>query len=361
MKIVGFDFTKAPEELRKALLYEREDVQRAAAALVKMTRSRFVLMVTCNRVEAYTADDSNITPTLLSDALGLNYLQTRNYRYEITGDDVTMHLFLLSTGVLSAYFGEEVILSQLNIAIESARRVGSVSGELNVLFQSAIAFAKSIHTKMKVRVFDRDIVDRTVSLVSGRRTMVIGSGELARLIATSLVESGVETAQAVRDTSKSDFLVPHGVKVIAWDERKAELRNYDAVVSASSAIGYTLSDNDAPLVEGKLLVDLASPSDFPESFNAIGMDALGARTPLRDAVVKRVEEEAEKEVAEYLSQMAKRREFPSAEETAVDIASDSVRRLSSLLSLEDENGLAEKVYETIRKASVNSLMRTRRY
>ncbi len=361
MKIVGYDFTSAPENLRKALLYEREDVQKSALSLVHRTRSRYVLLVTCNRVEIYTSDDSNISHTMLSSALGLNYPMTRDYRYSIDGNEVIRHLFLLSTGVLSAYFGEEVILSQLNIAIETARRVGSVSGELNVLFQSAIAFAKRVHTEMKVRVFDQDIVSRCVSIVSGRRTLVIGSGELARSIARALVESGVETEQAIRDISKADFLVPHGVEVVPWDERMAAISACDAIVSASSAIGYTLPESALGIVKGKLLVDLASPSDFPSSFSALTMDDLGASTPLRDAVVKRVGKMADDEVSVYLREMEKRREFQSVEERAVDIASDSVRRLSSILPLEDEKGLAEKVYETIRKASINNMMRTRRY
>jgi len=360
LKIIGFDLTTSPEELRKALLYEREDVRRASTALVKETRSRYVLLVTCNRVEVYTSDDSNITATLLSSALGLGYLRLREYRYEIEGEAVIRHLYLLSTGVLSAYFGEETILSQLNIAIEVARAVGTVSGELNVLFQSAISFAKRIHTEMKVRVFDRDIVDRTIALVNGRRTIVLGSGELARLIAEALEKSGCETYQALRDISKADFLVPSGVRAVSWDDRSSVAEKCEAVVSASSAIGYTLGEDDRKIVEGKLLLDLAVPSDFPLSFKAVTLQKLGASTPLRDAVVKRVEEEAERKMGEYLLQMEKRRGFLKAEEIAVDIASDSVRRLSSFLPSDDENGLAERVYEMIRKASVNALMRTRR-
>lgn len=361
MKIVAFDFTPAPEEIRKSLFYESEDVKKASLSLLSMTRSRYVLLVTCNRVEVYTSDDSEITHTLIASALNLNFISVKPYRYEISNEEVPYHLFMLSTGVLSAYFGEEVILSQLKIAIDVSRRVGSVSGELNVLFQSAITFAKRVHTQMKVRVFDKDIIAKTVALVGNRKTLILGSGELARAISAALVEANVDTSQAIRDISKADFLVPRNVKVIPWEDRYSELVNYEAIVSASSSIGYTLDETSLSLIEGKLLVDLAEPSDFPLSFKALTTKDLNASTPLKDGVVKKVEKLSRAEANIYFSEMNKRKEYLEIENRAVDIASDSVRRLTSTLGLDKKTDLAERIYETIRKASINAMMRTRKY
>lgn len=361
MKLIAFDFTHAPEEILNSLLYEREDVRRVSRALLSSTRSRYVLLLTCNRVEVYTSDESEITHTLLSSALNLKYFAVRPYRYEMRDDEVIHHLYMLSTGVKSAYFGEEVILSQLNIAIETARSIGSVSSELNVLFQSAITFSKKIHTQMKVRVFDHDIVKRTIELVDGRKTLVLGSGELARSIAQALSEVGVETYQAIRDIFKADFLVPHSVKAVSWPDRYSILPSFDVIISASSSIGYTLREDALPLVKGKLLLDLAEPYDFPPSFNSLKLKDLGSSTPLKDAVVRRIDESARGEVEVFLSEMEKRKGYKEIEDRAVDIASDSVRRLNSTLDLDKETGLAEKVYETIRKASINAMMRTRKY
>ena len=106
-----------------------------------------------------------------------------------------------------------------------------------------------------------------------------------------------------------------------------------------------------PLVKGKLLLDLAEPYDFPPSFNSLKLKDLGSSTPLKDAVVRRIDESARGEVEVFLSEMEKLKVYKVIEDRAVDIASDSLRRLNCTLDLDKETGLAEKVYETIRKAT----------
>lgn len=354
---LSFDLASAPGPDRLALVYGPEDLSRSATKLAAKTRSSFVVLLTCNRAEVYFPEGANMTGTLFSSSLGLGYLRVKEYESSFSGDDCVRHLLELSTGILSPCFGEEAIISQISLALETAKRVGSADSSLDHLFRHVLNFAKGVHTRHQVRVFDTALVEKVAEACSGKRALVIGSGALARMVSAALLKVCPVVTQTVRSSDKADFLVPAGVTAAPYDDRLPLLEGAGCVVSASSGVGYTLDEDALPLLKGKLLIDLASPSDFPPSFRALREEDFGAPTPLRDAVVEKVRAEAEESLLAYKAEEGKREAFKDTDRIAYDAASALVRKMRGPLSLDDEG--ASALFECARKTYISAALRRR--
>lgn len=358
ISVISLDLEKAPLRLRKALQYSGDEIRHAGSVLAHKTRASFILLITCNRAEVWAEDNGEMSVSLIARSLSMKENEVAPYVSSLKGEDACYYLYRLSSGILSPYFGEEVIISQISLAAECARSIGSISAELDQLFRSAVSFARRVHNLMKVRVFDMERVLAIPPLLKGRHVLLIGSGEEARLIASTLRDNGFEVVQCVRDISKADFLVPRGVRAVGYDSRLEYTSWAESVISASSGIGYTLSAEEIKLFGGALLLDLASPSDFPPDVDAIRF--IDAPSPLRDSVICRVNELAQKETLAFSAYLEKRKNLPIAEEIAVNTASVFIRKVSALLELDKNESLASSLYEECRKASISAYYKTSR-
>ncbi len=352
----GIDFSQAPH-LFTSLQNRGEGFLRSVTGkLSSRYRFPFVFILTCDRAEIISEEIASAEP--LERALSLNPAKVSPFRYREEG---IKRVFLLASGLLSPLFGEDTVQGQLLDGLEAARASGCVSPELDKLLLSAVAFSKRMHSTMKVRVFDETIVSEMVSRSEGK-VLIVGSGEGARRLAQAL-RAKCQVTMTLRDTSK-DFLVPPGVKAIGYESRREALPDADILISASSGLYHTFEAEDLPLMEGKALYDFSSPPDLPSSFHAIRAENLGIALPEKEAVIKRIESEAEKAVSEYLSWLGRRSEAELIRQKGMRIASETLRRLSgplSSLSLEPdkEKALRMSILDTVRKAVVQEEMARR--
>ena len=257
-------------------------------------------------------------------------------------------------------FGEDTIQGQMAQGAEAALLAGTSSPQLRKLFSEAVAFAKRIHTEINTRVFDSTITEEVRRRIEGYgNVLIIGSGEGARKTADALLSEHSVT-MTLRDDSKT-FLIPPGTKHVPYDDRRMWIPEADVVISASSGLYHTLTEDDRDLVEGKLLFDLSTPPDLPSSFNAVRTEDLSIELPERNEVERKVRYEADKEVMKYLSWLER---SGRAEDTALSaerIATASIRRSSEMimkLGLDDEKEKAfrSSLMENIRKAALSELI-----
>jgi len=352
---LSLSLCKAPEKLRKALLYSEVDVRKASEKLEKTFRSPFVLLLTCNRAEMYSVNESELSP--FSSALSLNALAVKEYAEHYEGKDAVKHLFLLSSGILSEYYGEDVILSQISSALEMAKKLGNASFELDHLFRSALSFGKDVRKRFDVRVFDWGLIDEVKKRIPpSSSVLVIGTGALARMLSSSLLSDGHDVVETIRDTSKIGELIPYGVKAVPYGD-VASCLDRDVIISASSKIGYTLSEECLGKVRGKLLFDLAHPSDLPPSFGAITDDDLCYPTPKRDEVKAKVLSLFDESYLRYSEETEKTLNHPAVEQMAYDGAAETVRRMKGLIK---EESLEDALFESARKAFITSYYRNLR-
>lgn len=354
--VTGLDFTGEPELFRHLQNRGEELLASAGRKIMRSVRFPFVLIVTCDRAEVLSFDGS-VPHGTLEKALSVSSIAVSRFRYSISGDEALLHVFLLASGIISPFFGEDTIIGQITEAAAAGRLIGSSSPRLDKLLGMAAAFSKRMHSTMSIRVFDRTIADEVSRrLAAAGSVLIVGSGEGARLLASVLLPSHSVT-MTLRDPEKT-YLIPPGAASIPYDERMRYALSADAVISASSGLYHAFTEEEALQLQGKMLFDLSSPPDIPPSVPAIRIPDLGVPEPEKEAVIKAVTEAAEAEAALFLDWCRRSEEAGGIEEDAQAIAYEAMRRLSGAisslsLSPEAEKAFRVSVIDSVRKACIS--------
>lgn len=354
--ITGLDFTSSPELFAHLQNRGEELLFSVTARLMKSLRFPFVLVITCDRAEIVGTGKASCET--LERSLSLSPLDVASFRYSIEGlEECSRHIFLLSSGTISPLFGEDTIQGQLDECASAARLSGSSCPQLNKLFNMAVSFAKSLHSRHQTRVFDKSIAIAVADrLKEYGRILITGSGEGARLVAKTLIEDGHEVHMALRDEAKT-FLVPVGAIPVSYGRKMEEASWADAIVSASSGLYHTFTEDECMKIAPKPMYDLAMPNDLPRCTNVVPLCELDVEESEKEEVRKLVESEVEKVTRDYLSWLGREDSCTSVETMGQEVAEEAMRRLNSVfaslpLDKEAERDLRTSVLDSVRKAYV---------
>ena len=356
----GISFIEEP--LLFSHLQNRDDgfMLSVSSRLMRSYRFPFAFLLTCDRAEIIAEGEGS--HEVLERALSLNPAAMRPFRYRYDGDEALERIFLLSSGIISPLFGEDTIQGQIARSLEIGRLSGTLSPQLSKLLNMAVSFSKSVHSTMKVRVFDRNIAEEIRHRLEGKGdVLIVGSGEASRIIAESLLPDH-RVMMTLRDMEKT-FLIPPGTVPVPYEERKAAACASDAVISSSSGLYHTFDEEDAGILSGRLLFDLSSPPDIPPSIPAVRIGDLGVEMREREAVVDKVRALASAEAARYRSWLEREGDASFIGMKAESIAYEALRRLSgpiASLGKEKEKAFREAVFDSVRKAVVSKEMEIRR-
>lgn len=355
LAVIGFDYKDDVSLIRE--IYNLEYEQRIAVEkrIYKENRPEaLAMLITCTRVEFYFVSDRMLSFESAERALGLNHLEAAKHRYQLVEREAAIHLYELSSGILSPLFGEDTIVSQISEALERSIFVGQGSGALNRLLSSAISFSRNLRKDRKIRVFDSSISSAVLQkLEKASSVLVIGSGELARLVTSALLKGRKKVFMTLRDMDKTFLLVP-GAVAVSYSERRMWFEKADAVISASSGLYYTIEESDIPSLEGKVLIDLAIPYDIPTALDPIRLEDLDIDTPGRNEVVKYVSSSAKNASDDFFSNL----DFLDIDLRAQDVSLEVVRRMHGhvekldALSAAQKKSLLESIGDSVKKAYI---------
>ena len=355
LAVIGFDYKDDVSLIRE--IYDLEYGQRIAVEKRVYKENRpeaLAMLITCTRIEFYFFSNRMLSFESAERALGLNHIEASKHRYQLQEKEAVIHLYELSSGILSPLFGEDTIVSQISEALERSIFVGQGSGALNRLLSSSISFSRNLRKDRKIRVFDSSISSAVLQkLDKASSVLVIGSGELARSVVSALLKDGKKVLMTLRDMDKTFLLVPDAVAV-SYDERRMWFDKVDAVISASSGLYYTIEESDIPNLEGKILIDLAIPYDIPTTLNPIRLEELDIDTPIRNEVVGFVSSCAKSASDEFFSNL----DFLDIDMRSEDVSLEVVRRMHGhvekldALSDAQKKSLLESIGDSVKKAYI---------
>ena len=282
---VGGTHRTVPLLLRERLAFSAEQ----AAEALRRFRSRFpgrevVLLSTCNRVELYTAGESQSPPpadqlvSFLADCRGIDAGLLEPVLTPQQYEDVVRHLLSVASGLDSMVLGEPQIVSQVKQAWALARQndaCGPLTGEM---FEAALRTAKRVATEtglgrerlsipsVAVADFARGVFER----FDDKRVLLIGAGKMARETLRYLREAGARDIVVMNRTAeRADQLAKSlGGRPGRFDDLAAELAAADLVISTTGApepvVTPTVFARAEADRQGRPLVvlDLAVPRDF---------------------------------------------------------------------------------------------------
>ena len=276
ISMIGIDHSMAPIDIRALFAFTRKN----AGEAMEKTKEQpgingCIILSTCNRLEVWASVDEETEISLYEELCRLKKIQNREYeKYFIKreGHDAVEHLFYLASGLKSQILGEDQILTQVKDALGIAREHFTTDGALEVLFRMAVTAGKKIKTEVPFSHGNPSVIHQAIQMlekqgysVKEKVCMVIGNGEMGKVAAQTLMESGADVTVTVRQYRSGMVSIPFGCKRINYGERMEYLPKCDLVVSATASPNFTLREElfeDLELEKTIVLIDLAVPRDI---------------------------------------------------------------------------------------------------
>lgn len=325
---------------------------------------------TCNRAEYYVTGPESAREAALKD---VDVAADTVQRFD--GAQAARHLLRVAAGLESMVVGEDEILGQVSTAQETA--LPYLDGTLGPVVEKAIRVGKRVRSETQINEGNSsmgtaaaELVSRQLDDVTESRAIVIGAGEMGKLVASPLADRGIELLVTNRTyESAKDLASRVDGTPICFEAVQSRLQYVDLVVTATDAPHPIL---DEATFDGAdvIALDLANPPDIApqagelSSVTVFDIDDIG--TIVDSAMSRRTEAAADAETIvasemQALERDLKKREaesmLSSIYERAEELRQSEVSRATN--RLEENGGLTEteqEVLEEMGSALVNKLL-----
>ncbi len=286
---VGLNHRTAPVAIRELLAMPQQDLGRHLVGLRgDGATTESVILSTCNRVEVYAvvpAEDggSGITRYLAAEH-GIRHHELERHIYRYTGPEAVGHLFRVASSLDSMVVGEPQILGQVKEAFKAAREIGSLGRLMHPLMRRTLSVAKRVRThtdigksSVSVGTAGVDLARQVFGSLERRRALLLGAGEMGRLVARSLLAHGVEElVVANRTYANAVELSRHfGASAVHMDQLDSYLGQVDIAIVSTGAQHHLLTRaRMAPIMRARryrplFLVDLSVPRNVAPDVHEI--------------------------------------------------------------------------------------------
>ncbi len=312
-----------------------------------------VVLATCNRFEAYL-DVPNLAcvESALQQLARVTAVEQRELR-EVTrihaGLEAAEHLFSVTGGLESVVIGEGEIAGQVRRALERSRASGSVSSELERLFQFAARTSRQIKSRTGVQTAGRSLVRLALMMAQSRvgdwattNVVLVGTGMYAGANLAALRARGAANVSVYSPSGRAqEFAQAHGIRAIHHSDLDRALAAADLIITASlarepillpdlfnrtrnrgrapycdSLRGKTVAES--PVFRPRLVIDLGLPRNVHPSVASISgvelldLDTIAKHSPIEElSAVVEAKEIVRDAVAEFAALNAERDAVPA--------------------------------------------------
>jgi len=280
------------------------------------------ILFTCNRVEVYVCG-KNTLETLkdFAEKMGVpeRIIELHKNR------DTLEHILRVASGLESMMVGENQILGQVKYFYNLGKETGGIGEVLDIVFSKAIQVGKRVRRETRINKgavsigsAAVELAERTLGTLRGKRALIIGAGEMGKLVGKAIAHKDLEKVYLANRTKKraERLLKEIGEKaeVIDFEKLQRYLVEADIVISATSSSKYILKKEDVEMAmslrkEPLLIIDIALPRDVePEAGDVKGVTLFtidNLRTISSENLRKRLNEakKAEKIVKEEVENL----------------------------------------------------------
>jgi glutamyl-tRNA reductase len=202
--MVGLSHKTAALDLREALALDDARTEAAYAQLKSAGFRDFVLLSTCNRVEAYgnhdNAEEGERKLRHWIESLQPDRASQLKKSLVAAQDDAALwHLMQVAASLESMVLGESQILGQVKQAYETAVEKQAVGTFFHGVFQRVFSAVKEVRTHTDLGKHPASVPSVAVQLaerlfgeLGGKSALVVGAGEMAELTAEHLKAAGIK-------------------------------------------------------------------------------------------------------------------------------------------------------------------------
>jgi len=276
--VVGTNHKYSPIALRERLSFSKRRLKDTLSFLrEKEVLKGAVILSTCNRTEIYaSAEDSKSGIKAIEDFIS-RYHEIENnkftpYLYTYRGKQALKHLFSVACGLDSLILGETQIFGQVKSSLLEAQDADFVDEFLRKIFQSALSFAKTIHSETKISEgkvsigsVAIDFIKEKFGSLSNKNILIIGVGKVSELVLQYLEKENPNVVFISNRTFEraKDLAGQIGAKVERFDELGQSLNKADVVITATASPHFVIKKENLEKIATRRLsiIDLALPRD----------------------------------------------------------------------------------------------------
>lgn len=319
----------------------------------------YVVIRTCNRLEAYIATKSNEIVRNRLDNLVKKTISygTSEFWYILEDEECIKHLFTVICGIDSLIVGEDQIQHQTKDAFAVAQKEGHVGKVLYSLFNNALIVGKRVRTEtdlnkgaVSVGYAAIELAERKIGSLEGKNIAIIGAGDMAGVIAKNLAGKNPNAVIVSNRTFQRAEELARELNgtAIKFDRLHDIIAKSDLLLVATSASHNLLDKNNVGAARvGKedrplLIIDVSVPTNVDENVNELPNVSMHTMASL-DAIA-----------AENVAR--RKKEITNAEK----IIRDELKRVETEQKLENVNDLIKQIaldYEDIRINEVNKAIK----
>ncbi len=246
-QLIGVNHKSAPVEVRERLAIPESRLPEAIKRLAGYPGvDEGLILSTCNRVELLT-QTKNCSVDLrgfLGNYFKVNPADLEPYLYEHREQEAIRHLFRVTASLDSMVVGEPQILGQVKEAYATARAVGAVHSQLDLLLTRAFAVAKRVRTETAVGSSAVSVASVAVELAKkifgslhGRQVYLVGAGKMSELAARHLLAHGAASIFVANRTydRASQLATKFNGQAIRFEELYETCDRADIVITSTGA------------------------------------------------------------------------------------------------------------------------------
>jgi glutamyl-tRNA reductase len=281
---IGVEHKTAPLALRERVALEGAELRQANLQLAaEPAIAEVAVLSTCNRTEIYLfADDGEEAAERTTAFLVAKDGSLAPYLKLWTELDAVEHLFRVASGLESQLLGEAQILSQVREVLDTGQQLGTIGTNLHSLFRSAISCARQARAgtalgRINVSLGAEAVhaAERELGTLQDRSVLLIGGGDISRLVAEELRSRELRTLFIANRTAAvaADMAARYGGQAALFSDLPRLVAHVDVIISATSARHYILTPEDIPAtLERDMplhIFDLAIPRDVDPALGAV--------------------------------------------------------------------------------------------
>ena len=384
-QLIGVNHKTAPVEVRERLAIPDSKLHEAIKRLAEHPGvDEGLILSTCNRVEVL-AQTKNGTVDLrgfVRDYFHVNPADYEPHLYEYSEGEAVRHLFRVTSSLDSMVVGEPQILGQVKEAYATARAVGAVHSQLDLLLTRAFAVAWSQQRPtfaiiVSVASVAVELAKKIFGSLQGKHVYLVGAGKMSELAARHLLAHGAESIFVANRTYEraQQLAARFDGHAILFEELYETCDRADIVITSTGAPHAIFRREHGELFLARrknrpmFFIDIAVPRDVDPAMNRLDgifvyhIDDLQQAVSSHVADRKKEAERAEAIIAEEVDRFQARLQALDVVPTIVSLQDhlETIRQAEidrvrgRLGSLSPEQELA---VETLTRGIVNKIMHT---
>jgi glutamyl-tRNA reductase len=286
-RLIGVNHHSAPVEVRERLAIPESRLAEALRHLVRHPGvDEGLILSTCNRVEllARTRNGTTDLRGFLRDYFRLEPAEFEPHLYDYSEADAIRHFFRVTSSLDSMVVGEAQILGQVKEAYATARAVGAVHSQLDLLLTRAFAVAKRVRTETAVGSSAVSVASVAVELakkifgsLQGKHVYLVGAGKMSELAARHLQAHGAASIFVANRTYEraEQLAAKFNGEAIHFSELYNTCDRADIVITSTGAPAAIFRREHGELFLSRrknrpmFFIDIAVPRDVDPEMNKL--------------------------------------------------------------------------------------------